>query len=114
LPGAWQQGSVQGLRARGGFIIKDLEWKDGKIVKALIQSVLGGNLRLRTPNEIKESGGSALHAASGNNSNSFYYVEQTASAIVSAKANITMPQLENTFVYDIATQAGKTYTFVMK
>lgn len=114
LPGAWQQGSVQGLRARGGFIIKDLEWKDGKIVKALIQSVLGGNLRLRTPNEIKESSGNALHAASGNNSNAFYYVEQTAAPIISAKANITMPQLEKTFVYDIATQAGKTYTFIMK
>jgi alpha-L-fucosidase 2 len=114
LPAAWQEGSVQGLRARGGFIIKYLEWKDGKIVKALIQSVLGGNLRLRTPNEIKESGGNALHAASGNNSNAFYYVEQTASPIISAKANITMPQLKNTFVYDIATQAGKTYTFVMK
>jgi len=114
LPDAWQQGSVQGLRARGGFIVKDLEWKDGKIVKALIQSVLGGNLRLRTPNEIKEMTGNTLHTASGDNGNPFYYVEQTAAPIISAKATINMPQLKTSFVYDIATQAGRTYSFVMK
>ena len=114
LPDAWQQGSVQGLRARGGFVIQDLEWKEGNITKLVIRSTLGGNLRLRTPNEIMNSNGIALQVASGNNSNAFYYVEQTAAPVISAKATISVPQLKATFVYDIATQAGKTYSFIIK
>lgn len=34
LPDAWRSGKVTGLRVRGGKIIKCLEWKDGKVIKA--------------------------------------------------------------------------------
>jgi alpha-L-fucosidase 2 len=46
LPDAWKDGSVKGLRARGGFTI-DMEWKDGRLVNARIHSQLGGNCRIR-------------------------------------------------------------------
>jgi hypothetical protein len=39
---------VTGLRARGGFEIVKLQWRDGKINHLVIKSTLGGNLRLRT------------------------------------------------------------------
>lgn len=34
LPDEWRNGKVTGLRMRGGKIIRCLEWKDGKIVRA--------------------------------------------------------------------------------
>jgi alpha-L-fucosidase 2 len=56
LPDVWQAGSVTGLRARGGFEIMKMEWKDAKLVKVVIRSAIGGNLRLRVPNAMKLSG----------------------------------------------------------
>ena len=46
LPAAWPNGSVKGLRARGGFLV-DQEWQDGKLTKAVISTPDGGDARLR-------------------------------------------------------------------
>ncbi len=46
LPAAWPDGSVRGLRARGGFTVA-LEWRGGKIVSAEIQADFAGTVRLR-------------------------------------------------------------------
>ncbi|MEP6682221.1 MAG: hypothetical protein ABJA35_03135, partial [Parafilimonas sp.] len=79
-----------------------------------IKSNLGGNLRLRVPNEIKMSNGAALKEANGDNTNAFYQTEKTAAPIVSDKATITLPQLKETWLYDINTQPGKIYSMVAK
>ncbi len=112
LPDVWQSGSISGLRARGGFEIISMEWKQGKLTKAVIRSTLGGNLRLRVPNEMKLTDGSALKNADGENTNPFYQTEKTATPIISDKAAITLPQLKTTWLYDVPTVVGKTYTFV--
>ncbi len=112
LPDVWQNGTVSGLRAQGGFEIVSLEWKNSKVVKAVIKSTLGGNLRLRAPNAIKVTAGAALKKATGKNPNVFYYVEDTPTAIISEKATITPPDLKPTILYDLPTTAGKTYTLV--
>ncbi len=64
LPDVWQTGgSITGLRARGGFEIVSMEWKDGKLIKAVIKSNLGGNLRLRVPNEMKLNNGAGFETS---------------------------------------------------
>ncbi|MEX1029791.1 MAG: glycoside hydrolase family 95 protein [Paenibacillaceae bacterium] len=51
LPAAWSEGSVKGLRARGGFTV-DLEWKGGRLLEATIRSAKDGLCTIRTQEQI--------------------------------------------------------------
>lgn len=53
LPTAWPQGSVTGLRARGGFTV-DLAWQRGALASATVHARHGGpcTVRARTPFQI--------------------------------------------------------------
>lgn len=53
LPDNWQEGSIRGIRARGGFTI-DMEWKKGKITRLSVTSHLGGTCRIREGASEKE------------------------------------------------------------
>ena len=113
LPAQWQNGSIKGLRAIGGFEIINMEWKDAKLVKLVIRSNLGGNLRLRVPNAIRLSSGGSLKKATGKNPNPFFVLEETPDPIISSKAKITGLQLRDTRLYDITTRKDAVYTFLI-
>jgi alpha-L-fucosidase 2 len=51
LPGAWLEGSIKGLRARGGFEI-DLQWAKGQLNHASILSLNGHDIVLRTKDPV--------------------------------------------------------------
>ena len=114
LPDAWPMGSIKGIKAIGGFEIVSMEWKDAKLVKVVIKSNLGGNLRLRTPNAMKSVTGDVLKKATGKNSNPFFQVEETPAPVIAGKATIAPPELKETMLYDLPTVTGKTYTLVIK
>jgi alpha-L-fucosidase 2 len=48
LPKAWPNGSLRGLRARGGLEV-DLTWRAGKPIEATLRSTIGGACRVRVP-----------------------------------------------------------------
>jgi alpha-L-fucosidase 2 len=111
LPDAWKNGSISGLRARGGFEITELEWKYKKIVKLVIKSKLGGNCRLRVHNALIVENNGALLLAKGANPNPFYQVPEIKSPIISEKAKLNKPELKESILYDISTTAGESYKF---
>jgi alpha-L-fucosidase 2 len=53
LPQAWPTGEVRGLRARGGFEW-DMAWRDGKLTRASVRSLLGQTCRVRYGTEVRE------------------------------------------------------------
>ena len=91
-----------------------MEWKNGKVVKAVIKSTLGGNLRIRVPNHVKATSGVVLKNAVGENSNPFYATETIKEPVISEKATITPVVLSKTFLYDMLTKPGQTVTFTAK
>ena len=52
LPSAWKEGSVKGLKARGGYEI-DMAWKDGKLLTAEILSTSNGVCKIRYGNNLQ-------------------------------------------------------------
>lgn len=53
LPKVWADGSVKGLKARGGFVV-NMEWKSNRIIAASIHSRHGSTCRVRSLAEISQ------------------------------------------------------------
>nr|WP_294988865.1 glycoside hydrolase family 95 protein [uncultured Sediminibacterium sp.] len=114
IPDIWKdRGTISGLKTIGGFEIVKMEWQSGKLVNLIIKSTLGGNLRIRVPNEMNANNGAGLKKATGENPNPFFYHVAVTDPIVSSEANIETPILNTTWLYDLPTEKGKTYQFIM-
>ena len=106
LPDVWKNGSVKGIRARGGFVIDLLEWKDGRITKAVITSKLGGNCRIRSYSGLQWDNNNELKTATGENTNPFYKTPNIKTPLISKKAQLNKVALKKTYLYDISTKPG--------
>jgi alpha-L-fucosidase 2 len=111
LPDVWKSGTVKGLRCRGGFEMLEMTWKNNKIEKVVIQSNLGGNLRLRTADALFMNG-EKLKPADNENSNEFFKTQQIRKPLISASARLSADNQPDVPIYDIPTEAGGVYTFL--
>lgn len=111
LPDALPNGSVKGLKARGGFEI-DIDWKQGQLAKLIVKSALGGNCRIRIAKGVQLSGTAKLLPAIGENKNEFYHVDKIKEALISENATLKGISVPPTLVYDFATTPGRDYIFV--
>lgn len=112
LPDVWPAGKVTGLRARGGFEIVELIWEDHKVVKAVIKSRLGGNLRIRSANQLTAKGKFA--EAQGENPNPFYQRPAVKQPLISPEASLKAFDLPEYYLYDIETSQGETIILTAK
>lgn len=114
LPAAWQEGSVSGLRTRGGFEIKSMSWKRGKLVSVTILSTIGGNLRLRSADALTVKGEGRLTVAKGENYNPLMRTYELPRPIIRNRDRLLSLEVPTTFLYDIKTKPGEKYTFVVQ
>lgn len=112
LPSAWKDGEVKGLRARGGFEVTQLTWREGKIQSLKVKSTIGGNLRLRSNTPLSNVSGVALTKATGDNSNELMQDYNMPEPIVADASNIPATILPETYLYDIPTTAGQKIEFI--
>ena len=110
LPSVWKDGSIEGLKARGGFEI-DMTWKNNQVTVLKIQPTLDGNCRLRSAIPLK---GRKLKKARGNNKNDLFFDVEVKTPIISSEAKIDTFKLPKYYEYDVKMKAGETYFFYAK
>ena len=108
LPSKWADGSVKGLRARGGFEVEELTWKKGLVYSVKVKSTLGGNLRIRSNTPLRLASGTVPAQAEGENPNPLNAAYVMPAPIVADRSRIPETNLPKTYVYDIPTSAGET------
>ncbi len=113
LPDRWQKGKVKGLMARGGYEV-NMTWENGKIKTLTVHSRLGGNCRLRLFHAIRSTSDARLAEAEGTNTNPLFAVNEIEKLAISARAKIKKPEIKSSYLYDFATEPGKTYTFTIE
>ncbi|WEK35014.1 MAG: glycoside hydrolase family 95 protein [Candidatus Pseudobacter hemicellulosilyticus] len=84
LPDAWSGGRVSGLKARGNFLIRELQWENKQLRRLELQSLSGVDCIIRSPNAL------------------------------TCTAPVTAAKDANGYTYRFRTKANSTYTFLIQ
>lgn len=114
LPDAWQQGTLKGIRCRGGFTLNEMVWEKGKLQKAVLTSNIGGTLRIRSAFPLYLDGEKLEPAAENMCKNQLLQPQDIRKPLIAANAPLTVPQYAATYVYDIETTAGNQYVLTVQ
>ena len=105
LPDAWQEGEVKGLQARGAFTV-DMTWKEGTLQEAVVNSKIGGTLRLRSYVPLT---GEGLKEATGECPNPLMAPAQVREPLKSKELKkFELLPLKKVYEYDIETRPNQT------
>ena len=111
LPTSWKEGSVAGLKARGGFEI-DMEWTGANIAQMTLRSSIGGVARIRS---FVELAGDGLQVAVGDCPNPLYAPAQIKDPLMSPSlTNKPSANVRKVYEYDVQTVPGGEYHFAKK
>lgn len=113
LPDEWKNGKIAGLKTYGDFEIS-IVWENNKAKEITIKSNLGGNCRIRIPNEMELKGKTKLKKAEGKNPNPFFETPETKKPMIFCEAKLNLVEIKESMMYDFPTEAGKTYILKMK
>ena len=107
LPSAWADGSVKGLRARGGYTA-DITWADGRLAQAVITATLNGKLRLRSAVPLQ---GKGLKPAKGDCPNALMRPADIGQPLRSAElTDFQLLPIAKVYEYDVVMKAGQQLT----
>lgn len=111
LPDAWPEGCVKGLRCRGGFVIDEMKWRDGRLRSVKITPTAGGTLRLRTAEPLERGGKKLRPATRPSCGNPLLDAQPVGDPQRSPEAPAQDFRPAATYTYDIETRPGKSYVF---
>lgn len=112
LPHEWKEGTIKGLRARGGFVVEEITWKNNRLVKAVIRSTIGGNLRLRSYDRLLLRGKELKEVKKDtDNANPLFVLQRINRPMISEKAPLKGIDLRKTYLYDRQTKVGEVLVF---
>ena len=110
LPSVWKKGSVKGIKARGNFQW-NIEWANGRLAKATVQSGSGGNCRVYTAIPVKVLEVNATNAAGGN-PNALLAAYGKPPYEKNRDAKLVSLSDAKGYMIDFKTTKGKQYTIV--
>ncbi|TRZ42157.1 glycoside hydrolase family 95 protein [Robertkochia solimangrovi] len=103
LPMTWYSGSVEGLKARGGFTV-DMTWHAGVIKSAVISSEKGGICVIRSYTALT---GEGLKETNGPTNKPFFQIPEIRQPLNHSEKELKELKLKSVFEYQLTIGKGK-------